>query len=44
MVRAIAHNVAVMQAGKIVEYGEVGSVLKAPQHAYTQALVDAALI
>ncbi len=42
VVRAMAHRVAVMQSGKIVEYGLVGEVLNAPRHEYTRALLDAA--
>ncbi|SKA81738.1 peptide/nickel transport system permease protein [Agreia bicolorata] len=36
-----ADRVAVMYAGQVVEYGEVGSVFARPQHPYTQALLDA---
>ena len=42
VVRAIAHHVAVLDAGQIVEYGLAESVLDAPQHAVTQALLAAA--
>ncbi len=38
----MADRVAVMQAGRIVETGPVSRVLRAPQHSYTQALLDAA--
>jgi peptide/nickel transport system ATP-binding protein len=38
----IAHRVAVMQQGKIVEEGEVEQVLREPQHPYTQQLLEAA--
>ena len=34
----IADDVAVMYAGRIVEYGPVRQVLKAPAHPYTQGL------
>lgn len=38
----VAHRVAVMSQGKIVEQGEVKTVLENPQHPYTQALLAAA--
>lgn len=41
LVRRIAHRVAVMKEGKIVEYGTVEQVLNAPQHVYTKALLAA---
>ena len=41
LVRAVAHRVAVMQAGEIVEFGEVEEVLNRPQHPYTKALLAA---
>jgi peptide/nickel transport system ATP-binding protein len=37
----IADDVAVMYAGRIVEYGPVRQVLKAPAHPYTQGLMNA---
>ena len=42
VVRAMAHQVMVMQAGQVVESGTVEAVLKQPQHAYTRLLVAAA--
>jgi len=36
----ICDRVAVMQRGAIVEQGETGSVFNAPNHTYTQALLD----
>ena len=41
VVARIAHRVAVMQRGVIVEQGPVEDVLFAPRHPYTQALVAA---
>jgi ABC-type microcin C transport system duplicated ATPase subunit YejF len=41
VVAEMADEVAVMYQGKIVEQGEVGQVLKRPQHAYTQKLLMA---
>ncbi|ESX10511.1 ABC transporter ATP-binding protein [Mesorhizobium sp. M1148] len=41
VVAAIAHQVAVMYAGRIVEYGPVADVLVSPSHPYTCGLVDA---
>ena len=37
----VADEVAVMYAGRIVEYGPVRQVLKAPAHPYTQGLMNA---
>lgn len=41
VVSNIAHNVAVMHAGKIVEYGTTFEVLSNPQHEYTKKLIAA---
>jgi oligopeptide/dipeptide ABC transporter ATP-binding protein len=41
VVRVLAHRVAVMYRGRIVEYGPVEDVLDAPAHPYTIALVSA---
>jgi peptide/nickel transport system ATP-binding protein len=37
----LAHEVAVMYLGRIVEHGAAAEVLRAPRHPYTQALVSA---
>lgn len=42
VVRAMAHEVLVMKAGEMVEYGSVEEVLGAPKAPYTQELVRAA--
>ncbi|MBD3821429.1 MAG: ABC transporter ATP-binding protein [Thiotrichales bacterium] len=42
IVPSIAHHVAVMQAGKIVEQGLVEAVMQNPQHDYTQRLLASA--
>lgn len=39
--RHFGHDIALMYKGRIVEYGPVANVLDAPQHPYTQALLDA---
>ncbi|MDR2508276.1 MAG: ABC transporter ATP-binding protein [Candidatus Accumulibacter sp.] len=39
----LAHEVAVMYLGRIVERGETGEVLKSPAHPYTQALLSSIL-
>lgn len=43
VVRAMAHQVLVMKDGAVVEAGGVDAVLDAPQHPYTQQLVQATL-
>lgn len=40
VVRHVAHRVAVMYLGRIVEYGEVDVVFSAPQHPYTRGLLE----
>jgi microcin C transport system ATP-binding protein len=42
VIRAMAHDVLVMKDGDIVESGQVGGVLDAPKHPYTQRLVASA--
>jgi microcin C transport system ATP-binding protein len=42
VVRAMAHRVAVMRAGQIVETGPVEKIVSNPAHAYTRALMTAA--
>jgi peptide/nickel transport system ATP-binding protein len=41
VVAYLAHEVAVMYLGRIVEYGRVDEVLQAPLHPYTEALLSA---
>jgi ABC-type glutathione transport system ATPase component len=41
VIAQLATRVAVMQAGRFVEYGPVENVLRAPEHPYTQALLAA---
>ncbi len=43
VIRAMAHHVIVMRDGEIVEFGPVTQILAAPAHAYTRALLMAAL-
>jgi peptide/nickel transport system ATP-binding protein len=44
IVSALADQVAVMYAGRIVEEGPATAILRAPQHPYTQALVRCSLL
>lgn len=44
VVRSIAHRVAVMYLGRIVEIGTVDEVFGAPRHPYTKALISASPI
>ncbi|MFZ4624408.1 MAG: dipeptide ABC transporter ATP-binding protein [Rhodoferax sp.] len=41
VVEYLAHDIAVMKDGKLVEYGPARQVLQYPQQAYTQALLQA---
>ena len=41
VVERIAHRVAVMYAGRIVEYGSAAKVLAQPAHSYTRRLISA---
>lgn len=41
VVAQMAHRVGVMQSGKLLEVGETASILRNPQHAYTQQLIAA---
>ena len=40
LVSNIAQRVAVLERGRIVEYGPVGRVMSAPEHEYTRALLN----
>jgi peptide/nickel transport system ATP-binding protein len=41
VVEYLAHDVAVMKNGKLVEFGPAEQVLNRPQHIYTQTLLKA---
>jgi len=40
IIRGLADKVAVMFRGRVVEFGDTESVLREPQHPYTQALIE----
>lgn len=40
----ISDTVAVLDQGKMVEHGDVETVIKSPQHAYTQKLLNAVMV
>ncbi len=44
VVRALAHRVMVMKEGVVVEEGDAEQIFEQPQTAYTQALLNAALL
>ncbi|MDA0575127.1 ABC transporter ATP-binding protein [Burkholderia gladioli] len=44
VMRAMAHRVIVMKAGRVVESGDALDVLNAPSHAYTQALLASSML
>ena len=44
VIRAIAHNIAVIYKGKIVEYGPTHNILQRPQQDYTKRLIEAAML
>ncbi|AOR72852.1 microcin ABC transporter ATP-binding protein [Burkholderia stabilis] len=44
VMRAMAHRVIVMKAGRVVEEGETLDVLHAPSHPYTQALLASSML
>lgn len=39
VIASVAHHVAVMYKGEVVEYGEVSQILKNPKHPYTKGLI-----
>jgi microcin C transport system ATP-binding protein len=43
VIRAMAHQVLVMQEGEIVESGSVQQIMTSPQHTYTSLLVNAGI-
>ena len=40
LVRAIADDIVILQAGNVVERGSADAVLNEPTHAYTRELLD----
>ena len=43
VVRAMAHDLIVMQHGKVVESGPAADIFAKPKESYTKALLEAAL-
>ncbi|MEV6770975.1 ABC transporter ATP-binding protein [Nocardia sp. NPDC051030] len=41
VVRNLAHDIAVMYRGQIIEYGPAERIFASPEHEYTRALIDA---
>ncbi|UGT40392.1 ABC transporter ATP-binding protein [Nocardia yamanashiensis] len=41
VVRNLAHDIAIMKSGRIVEYGPAEQIFSAPRDEYTRALIDA---
>jgi ABC-type microcin C transport system duplicated ATPase subunit YejF len=41
VLRAMAHEVMVLQAGQVLESGPAQQVLTQPEHVYTRSLVEA---
>ena len=44
VVKALCHQLIVMRQGKVVEQGSAASLFSAPQHPYTQQLLEAAFM
>ena len=44
VVRAISHQLMVVKHGRVVEQGDAKSIFQAPQHPYTQQLLEAAFL
>ena len=44
VVRALSHHLMVIRHGKVVEQGEARAIFHAPQHPYTQQLLEAAFM
>jgi peptide/nickel transport system ATP-binding protein len=42
VIRAVCHRVAIMETGRIVEIGETGAIISAPQSSTARSLIDAA--
>jgi len=44
VVRAMSHQIMVMQAGEVVEHGTTERVFEAPESEYTRRLIEAAFL
>lgn len=44
VIRALSDDIMVMQFGKVIEVGSAEKILKSPDHPYTRALIEAAML
>jgi microcin C transport system ATP-binding protein len=44
VVKALSHQLMVVKHGQVVEQGDARSIFAAPQHPYTQQLLEAAFL
>jgi microcin C transport system ATP-binding protein len=44
VVKALSHQLMVVRQGQVVEQGDAQAIFAAPQHSYTQQLLEAAFL
>ncbi|MNO86831.1 Glutathione import ATP-binding protein GsiA [compost metagenome] len=44
VVKALSHQLMVIKHGQVVEQGDAQAIFQAPQHPYTQQLLEAAFL